>query len=132
IYENFDPADHPKSIEKLVAMTGARVVNYAGEQNCCGGPLLPIDEKTALSLAKEKLDAVFDVGADALCVVCPFCSVMYDSNQKTMLSASGTNFGLPVLYLTQLLGLAMGFGKKELGLNMNVVKPKELLKKYFT
>ncbi|MBC8177061.1 MAG: hypothetical protein ISR61_02250 [Desulfobacteraceae bacterium] len=131
IYENFDSADYPKSIEKLVSMTGARVINYAGEQNCCGGPLLPIDEKTALSLAKEKLDAVFDVGADALCVVCPFCSVMYDSNQKTMLSGSGTNFGLPVLYLTQLLGLAMGFGKKELGLNMNVVKTKELLKKYF-
>jgi heterodisulfide reductase subunit B len=132
IYDNFDLAGHPKSIEKLVSMTGARVVSYAGEQNCCGGPLLPIDEKTALSLAKQKLDAVFDVGADALCVVCPFCSVMYDSNQKSILSGSGTNPGLPVLYLTQLLGLAMGFGKKELGLHMNVVKTKDLLKKYFT
>ena len=131
IYDNFDPADHPKSIEKMVSMTGARVVSYAGEQNCCGGPLLPVDEKTALSLAKEKLDAVFEVGADALCVVCPFCSVMYDSNQKTILSESATNSGFPVLYLTQLLGLAMGFGKKELGLQMNVVKPKELPKKYF-
>jgi len=131
IYDNFDLADHPKSIEKLVSMTGAQVVSYAGEQNCCGGPLLPVDEKTALSLAREKLDAVSDVGADALCVVCPFCSVMYDSNQKTMLSGFGTKFDLPVLYLTQLLGLAMGFGKKELGLNMNVVKPTQLLKKYF-
>jgi len=131
IFDNFDPADYPKSIEKLVSMTGARVVSYAGEQNCCGGPLLPVDEKTALSLAKEKLDAVFEVGADALCVVCPFCSVMYDSNQKTILSGSATNSGFPVLYLTQLLGLAMGFEKKELGLQMNVVKPKELLKKYF-
>ena len=131
IYDNFDPADHPKSIEKLVSMTGARVVSYAGEQTCCGGPLLPIDEKTALSLAKEKLDAVSDVGADAMCVVCPFCSVMYDGNQKAILSGSPTNPGFPVLYLTQLLGLAMGFGKKELGLQMNVVKPKQLLKKYF-
>ena len=127
IYDNFDPYDHPKSIEKLVAMTGARVARYAGEQNCCGGPLLPVDEKTALSLAKEKLDAVFDVGADALCVVCPFCSVMYDGNQKAISSGSGTDFGLPVLYLTQILGLSMGFGKKELGLHMNVVKPKQLL-----
>ena len=131
IYDNFDLVDYPKSIEKLVSMTGARVVSYAGEQNCCGGPLLPVDEKTALSLTREKLDAVSDVGADALCVVCPFCSVMYDSNQKTILSGFGTKFELPVLYLTQLLGLAMGFGKKELGLNMNVVKPTQLLKKYF-
>ena len=131
IYDNFDTADHPKSIEKLVSLTGARVVSYAGEQNCCGGPLLPVDEKTALSLAKDKLDAVFEIGADALCVVCPFCSVMYDSNQKAILSESATNSGFPVLYLTQLLGLAMGFGKKELGLHMNVVKPKQLIKKYF-
>ena len=82
-------------------------------------------------LALEKLDAVNEVGADALCVVCPFCSVMYDGNQKTILSGSDTNPGFPVLYLTQLLGLAMGFGDTKPGLQMNGVKPKELLKKYF-
>ena len=53
---------------------------------------------------------------------CPFTSIS---------SGSGTDFGLPVLYLTQLLGLSMGFGKKELGLHMNVVKPKQLLLELF-
>ena len=131
IYDHFDEVENPKSIETLLTMTGARVVNYPGEKRCCGGPLLPVDEKVALSVAKDKLDAISDAGADALCLVCPFCSVMYDSNQKSIESEYGMKYKLPVLYLTQFLGLAMGYDKKALGLNMNVVKTKELLKKYF-
>jgi heterodisulfide reductase subunit B len=56
---------------------------------------------------------------------------MYDSNQKSMESEFGASYNLPVLYLPQILGLAMGFDRKELGLNMNVVKTKELLSRYF-
>jgi heterodisulfide reductase subunit B len=56
---------------------------------------------------------------------------MYDSNQKGIEAEFETSYNLPVLYLTQLLGVAMGFDRKELGLNMNVVKTKDLLKKYF-
>jgi len=56
---------------------------------------------------------------------------MYDDNQKSIESEFGADFNLPVLYLTQILGLAMGFDRKELGLNINVVKTKKLLSKYF-
>jgi len=57
---------------------------------------------------------------------------MYDSNQKSIESPYDTTYNLPVLYLTQILGLAMGFDRKELGLNMNVVKAKDLLARYFS
>jgi heterodisulfide reductase subunit B len=67
-----------------------------------------------------------DAGADAVCLVCPFCAVMYDSNQKGIETEFNTSYNLPVLYLPQLLGIAMGFERKELGLNMNVVKTKHL------
>ncbi len=126
VYDHFETR---KSIADLISITGAQVMNYAGEDMCCGGPVLPVDEKAALSVAREKLDAVTESGADALCVVCPFCSVMYDSNQKGINSEFGTDYQLPVLYLTQLLGLAFGYDKKVLGLNMNAVKTKELLSK---
>lgn len=129
IYEDFDNVENPKSIETLVALTGARVVDYSGKKRCCGGPVLPVDEKVALAVAKEKLDDIAEAGADALCLVCPFCAVMYDSNQKGIESEFGTSYQLPVLYLTQVLGLAMGYDTKSLGLNMNVVKTKELLSK---
>jgi heterodisulfide reductase subunit B len=55
---------------------------------------------------------------------------MYDSNQKGIETAFSATYNLPVLYLTQLLGLAMGFDRKELGLNMNIVKTKDALAKY--
>ncbi len=127
IYDEFDSVEDPSSIDTLVALTGAEVVDYPGKKRCCGGPVLPVDEEVALSVAKEKLDDIKGAGADALCLVCPFCSVMYDGNQKSIESEYDTIYDLPVLYLTQILGLAMGFDRKALGLNMNVVKTKELL-----
>jgi heterodisulfide reductase subunit B len=126
IHDHFDDVEDPESIEDLVALTGAKIVDYPGKKMCCGGPVLPVDEKLALSVTKKKLDTLVEAKADALCLVCPFCSVMYDGNQKSIESEFGVTYNLPVLYLTQVLGLAMGFDTKELGLNMNVVKTKEL------
>ena len=83
-----------------------------------------------MAVTKEKLDDISASGADAICLVCPFCSVMYDGNQKSIEAEYNVSYNLPVLYLTQILGLAMGIDRKDLGLNMNVVKTKELLEKY--
>jgi len=127
IYEHFDQVEDPRTLDELFALTGAEVVEYANKKRCCGGPVLAVDEKTALSVAMGKLEDISEAGANAIGLVCPFCSVMYDSNQKGIEAQFGKSFGLPVLYLPQILGLAMGMGKKELGLNMNVVKTGELL-----
>jgi heterodisulfide reductase subunit B len=131
IFDHFDDVEDPFTIDRLVGLTGAEVVDYPGKKRCCGGPVLPVDEKTALSVAKEKLEDISKAGANAICLVCPFCSVMYDSNQKGIEAEFDLTFDLPVLYLPQLLGTAMGFDRKELGLNMNVVKTKKLLSRYF-
>ena len=130
VFDHFEEVEDPQTLDALVALTGANVIDYAGKKRCCGGPILPVDENTALSVAKEKLDDIADAGADAMCLVCPFCSVMYDSNQKSIESEFDASYKLPVLYLPQLLGLAMGFDRKELGLNLNVVKTKELFSNY--
>jgi len=131
IYEHFDDVEHPASLDRLVALTGAQVVDHEGKKRCCGGPILPVDDKTAMAVAKSKLDDIARAGANAICLVCPFCSVMYDDNQKSIEAEFSVSYNLPVLYLPQILGLAMGFERKELGLNMNVVKTKALLEKYF-
>jgi heterodisulfide reductase subunit B2 len=126
IYDNFDQVENPHTLDEMIALTGATVVDYVNKKRCCGGPLLAVDEKISLAVAKEKLDDVKEAGADIINLVCPFCSVMYDSNQKGIETAFNASYNLPVLYLTQILGLAMGFDRKELGLNMNVVKTKDL------
>lgn len=131
IYDNFDQVEDPHTLDEMVALTGATVVDYANKKRCCGGPVLAVDEKTSLAVAKEKLDDIVEAGANAINLVCPFCSVMYDSNQKGVETAFNVSYNIPVLYLTQILGLAMGMDRKELGLNMNVVKTKDLLSKFF-
>jgi heterodisulfide reductase subunit B len=128
IYDNFDQVEDPHTLDELITLTGASAVDYANRKRCCGGPVLAVDEKTALSVAREKLDDILEAGANAIGLVCPFCSVMYDSNQKGVEAAFGKTYGLPVLFLPQILGLAMGFDKKDLGLNMNVVKTADLLR----
>lgn len=129
IYEGFDSVESPQSINSLIAALGAQPVDYLSKKLCCGGAVLAADEKTAFGMAAEKLNELKGAGADAMVSICPFCSVMYDGNQKKIEAFFETSYGLPVLYLPQLIGLAMGFDAKELGFNLNVVKAKELIQK---
>jgi len=129
IYEGFDSAENPQSLDRLIEATGASSMDYNKKLNCCGGALLAVDEQTALKISKEKLDQLKEMQADAICLICPFCSVMYESNQKKIEKTFETEYNLPVLFYPQLLGLAMGMEPKELGLNMNRVRPKDLLER---
>ena len=124
IYPDGDDPNNPTSLDILLKAVGANPITYGMEKNCCGGPALVADEKTALAMAKEKLDKVKAIGAKAMALVCPFCSVMYDDNQKSIENEFGVNYQIPILYLPQIIGLAMGLDRKALGLHMNVVKTK--------
>ncbi len=124
-----DEPESPHSIEELIRATGARTVPHPYALNCCGGGVLAVREETALAMARKKLDAVTETAADALVSVCPFCSVMYEGNQRAIEKKAEKKYGLPVLYLTQVIGLAMGLGPKEVGMKQNRIKPKALLKR---
>lgn len=129
IYEGFDSPEAPHTLDELIEVTGAKSVNYMIKTHCCGGAVLAVDENLALKISKEKLDELKSLEVDAIGLICPFCSVMYESNQKKIETTFQTAYNLPVLYLPQILGLAMGMNPRELGLNMNRVRPKELLDK---
>lgn len=127
IYNNFDDPEAPRSLRDLIEVTGAKYVDYQNNMQCCGGAVIAINDKVSLAISREKLENIKAAGADAITLVCPFCNVMYDSNQRSIEAEFGAQYNLPVFYYPQLLGLAMGFEAKELGLQMNVVKTKELL-----
>ncbi len=130
LYKEFDDPEDPKSIATLVKATGAEVVQFPGAKKCCGGPALAVNEDIALSIAKQKLEKIKETEANCIVLVCPFCAVMYDTNQRSIEEKYQIELGIPVLYLTQLLGMAMGFTYKELGLNLNKVKVKKFLSEY--
>jgi heterodisulfide reductase subunit B len=78
-------------------------------------------------MAKRKLDSVKVKNVDALITICPFCSIMYERNQKKMESKFNVEYNLPVLYYPQILGLALGIDQNELGFQLNKIKPYALL-----
>ncbi len=121
-----DPED-PSSLHTILTSIGARPLIYKGQKDCCGGAVLAFDEETASELAKAKLLNVKEAGAKAMVVICPFCSVMYDDGQKSIEKKYELQLGIPVLFLPQLIGLALGLDPKSLGLNLNTVKTKQLL-----
>jgi heterodisulfide reductase subunit B len=128
LYDGFDDPENPQSLSRLIEATGARVVHYEDEGQCCGGGILGFDEETALLVTKQKLDHVAVTGADAMVLICPFCAIMYEANQRRVENLYGTSYKLPVLYYPQILGLAMGFSPEEVGLRLNRVKPRKLIK----
>ena len=120
IYENFDSHESPVSLDRMIEITGARSVDYEEKNFCCGGAILGIDENVALKMACEKLENAGN--ADGMILICPFCSVMYDANQKRINNLFSKEISLPVLFLPQLLGLSMGIPEHELGFKFNKVK----------
>ena len=127
IYEGFDNHEFPTTLDELVDAIGARSVDYQNKMRCCGGSVLAVDEELCLSVTHGKLDDIKNAGANCITLVCPFCSIMYDDSQRKIESMFDDSYSLPVLFYPQLLGLAMGFDPREIGLNMNRVKPAELI-----
>jgi heterodisulfide reductase subunit B len=130
IYDGFDDPERPHTLGDLIEATGARLVPYEEEMDCCGGGILAIDQETALAIAKSKLDHVHAAETDGLVVICPFCDIMYEVNQRSIERQFDVSYRLPVLYYPQVLGLAMGLTPDELGFRMNRVKAREIIRQF--
>lgn len=122
-----DNPEDPQMLKSLIRVTGAECIDYMDEAECCGGPIIGLNEEIPFELAREKLERVKAAGAQALITVCPSCHMVYDFNQPRIERAFNQKLGVPVLHYTQLLGLAMGIPPEELMLNQLRVKPADLL-----
>lgn len=117
----FDNAVAPVLFDQLVETTGAKSINWPLKLECCGAPLLGINDELSMDLAERKLANGKESGADYLCVGCPWCQVQFDTVQEMMTSLHGTNHRLPSILYPQLLGLAMGIDGDTLGIKMNKI-----------
>ncbi len=126
--KGFDSPDVPRTLGELIRATGADVIDYPSLKDCCGGGLLGLSEEVANEMARKKLEDVAGTNAHALVLVCPFCNVMYEGQQKKIAKAAGLDIKVPIVYYPQVLGLALGLSSEELGFKLNRIKPNELLK----
>jgi heterodisulfide reductase subunit B len=121
-HDSFDDPEDPHTLDDLIAATGATSIDYEGRLQCCGGGILGADEETALAMPHIKLDRIAAVGADALILICPFCDIMYELQQRRIEKMYDTEYRLPVLFYPQVLGLALGLSADDVGLRLNRVK----------
>jgi heterodisulfide reductase subunit B len=126
-HDGFDDPENPHSLDRLIEALGASSIYYEGRDQCCGGGILGADEETALALPHLKLERAVAAGADALVVICPFCDIMYELQQRRIEKLYETRYNLPVVFYPQLLGLAMGLSADEVGLRLNRVKSRKLM-----
>lgn len=117
----FDNPVAPVLFDQLVELTGAKSIDWQLKLECCGAPLLGVNDDLSMDLAEKKLSDGKQSGADYLCVACPYCQLQFDTVQQMMSSVRGTDHQLPSILFPQLLGLVMGIDGKALGIQMNQI-----------
>jgi len=124
---NFDDAENPTLMDQVVRAAGAEALDWPHKTECCGASYSITDVSIVLSLTRNLLAMAKAAGADCIATACPLCQLNLDLRQKDIEQKYGENYGLPVFYFTQLLGLALGLSAGELGLRSLVVDPEPLL-----
>ena len=123
----FDHPEFPQSLDKLIVSLGGEAVPFPLKSHCCGGSLIIPEEAMALDLIRKLLESAADNGAECLVTVCPLCQTNLDAYQSRVNKRFKTNYKLPVLFFTQLVGLALKIDDKTLGLDTNIVSPSEVV-----
>ena len=126
----FDNPENPVALDSIVEATGAEVVPYPSKCKCCGGSAVIAEEGLTLELMYRLLDDAAKNGAQCIVTPCPLCQMNLDAYQGKVNSKYNTKFDLPVLFVTQLIGVAIGLKKNQLGLKKNIVNPDKVLAKY--
>ena len=120
----------PVKLREIVATTGATPVDYEEEMLCCGSGVGNAEEEPAMQILANKLTSAMNAGAEAIIVNCPACFQQFDNNQKKAGEVGSKTFGIPVLYITELLSLAFGEKPDDLGLKFHRTRLTAFLEKY--
>ena len=118
--------EHPERdlyLEQVIEALGGEVVEYDGARKCCGFPVITMNRETSLRQAGTHIGDALDPGADCLVTPCPLCHLNLDMQQPEAAKVVNRDLGLAVLHLPQLVGLALGFEPKELGMNATSPRP---------
>jgi len=123
----FDDPEYPMKMDDLFKWLGAEVIHYPVKAHCCGGHLTQISEPQAFELIRRLLQGAVDYQADLILCMCPMCQLNLDAYQGRVSSFFGTKFRVPIIFFTQLLGVAFGLDPNRLGFGKELVAAKPVL-----
>jgi len=116
-----EAVEQPQFFEEILSAIGATPVNYPLKMRCCGGSLIISSRTAALGMVRNLLQSAVDAQTTVIATACPMCQVNLEVYQQQVNQEFGTNFSVPVLYFTQLIGLALGVPQKKLGIGKEFV-----------
>jgi heterodisulfide reductase subunit B len=119
--------DDPRYFEELLEAAGAEPVPYPYKVRCCGAALMVTNRRAALQMTRDVLQNALDSGAEIIATACPLCQTNLECYQAEVNHAFGTSYAVPVVYFTQLIGLALGVGVRRLGLGKELVSAEAIL-----
>jgi succinate dehydrogenase / fumarate reductase cytochrome b subunit len=112
----FEDPDRPWSLERII-------------EACCGFPIIAAREETALGEVIQPIEQAMEAGADVMVTPCPLCHLSLDAWQQKLEASTGKKFGLPILHLAQLVGVAAGLEESELKFKRHIVDPRPALER---
>jgi len=124
---SFDDAEVPNSLESIVSATGATPVKWSMALECCGGGFSLSITGSVVRLGRMILQSAIDVGAQAIVVACPMCHSNLDFRQHAMNGRNGAGKSMPIMFISELVGLSLGLDPAQLGLDRHFVSPSLLL-----
>lgn len=128
-FTDFDDPDYPTTLDDLTRTTGAEPVNFSGKTRCCGGSLTGTIEEVGIRLNYILLKEAKRKGADVISTICPLCQFNLEALQDKMVKKYKEDVRMPILYFSQLLGLALGIPKEDLGFSRSIVNLKPMWEK---
>ncbi len=125
----FEDPDRPASLERIIEACGGEAIDYPAKLKCCGFPIIQAREEVALGELIQPIEQAIERGADAMVTPCPLCHLSLDAWQSKLKKATGRDFNMPILHLSQLVGVAAGLQESELKFKRHVVSVKPVLEK---
>jgi len=124
-----DDAEYPTFLDDLLHALGAEVVDFPLKTHCCGGHMTQISEATGFELIRRLVKGAVDAGADLIVTICPMCQLNLDAFQGAMNRYFKTSYHMPVLYFTQVMGLAFGMDAAQVDIGAELVDARPALAK---
>ncbi len=127
-YEHrWSDAELPTELDRLLKVLGAEVIDFPLKTECCGGHMTQIGPSTAFELIRRLIHDADLYKADLMATLCPMCQMNLDAYQGETNRHFHTNYHMPILFFTQLMGLAFGKEAKDLGIGAELVSARNAL-----
>ncbi|MGD9367320.1 MAG: heterodisulfide reductase-related iron-sulfur binding cluster, partial [Desulfobacteraceae bacterium] len=128
-FARFDDPENPISLDELLCAIGASVPDFPYKTECCGAAYGVTENTIVAMLTGRVLDMAKRLNADAITVACPLCQQNLDLRQSQVERFWRRTFNIPVVYITQLIGYALGIDQKKLGFEKLFVSADTLFRK---